>query len=122
MVLPEFDYSVAATLEEACKMQAEWGASAKVMAGGTDIVPPMKDGALKADHIISIARIPGLDTIEYDENEGLKILDTEYAIEDYAIAISKDNEDLLEAVDKALNELIEDGTVASIVNKYIGTN
>lgn len=73
MVLPEFDFSVAATLEEACKMQAEWGASAKVMAGGTDIVPPMKDGALKADHIISISRIPGLDTIEYDENEGLKI-------------------------------------------------
>ena len=62
MVLPEFDYSVAATLEEACKMQAEWGASAKVMAGGTDIVPPMKDGALKADHIISIARIPATPT------------------------------------------------------------
>ena len=73
MVLPEFDYSVAATLEEACKMQAEWGASAKVMAGGTDIVPPMKDGALKADHIISISRIPGLNAIEYDEKEGLKI-------------------------------------------------
>ena len=40
--------------------------------------------------------------------------------EEYAIAISKDNEALLEAVDKALNELIEDGTVASIVDKYIG--
>lgn len=73
MVLPEFDYTVASTIEEACKLQAQWGASAKVMAGGTDIVPPMKDGALKADHIISIARIPGLDTIEYDEKEGLKI-------------------------------------------------
>lgn len=73
MVLPEFDYSVAATLEEACKMQAQWGASARVMAGGTDIVPPMKDGVLKAEHIISIARIPGLNGIEYDETEGLKI-------------------------------------------------
>lgn len=73
MVLPEFDYSVATTVEEACKLQAEWGASAKVMAGGTDIVPLMKDGAMVTDHIISIARIPGLDTIEYNETEGLKI-------------------------------------------------
>lgn len=73
MVLPEFDYSVASTLEEACRLQAQWGASAKVMAGGTDIIPPMKDKVLKADHIISISRLPGLDTIEYDEKEGLKI-------------------------------------------------
>lgn len=73
MVLPEFDYSVATTVEEACKMQAEWGANARVMAGGTDIIPLMKDGAMKTDHIISIARIPGLDAIEYDETEGLKI-------------------------------------------------
>lgn len=64
MVLPEFDYSVAATLEEACRMQAQWGASARVMAGGTDTVPPMKDGALKAEHIISIVRIPGLNDIQ----------------------------------------------------------
>ena len=73
MVLPEFDYSVATTVEEACRMQAEWGANGRVMAGGTDIVPLMKDGAMKTDHIISIARIPGLDTLEYDEKEGLKI-------------------------------------------------
>ena len=48
-------------------------------------------------------------------NEGLKILDTEYANEDYAIAIAKDNTELLEKVDKALAELIEDGTVQKIV-------
>ncbi len=53
-------------------------------------------------------------------NEGLKILDTQYAVEDYAIAISKDNEALLEALDAALQELISDGTVAAIVDKYIG--
>lgn len=73
MVLPEFDFTTAATLEEACRLQAQWGAGARVMAGGTDIIPPMKDGVLKADHIISIARIPDLDAIEYDEKEGLKI-------------------------------------------------
>ena len=53
------------------------------------------------------------------ENEGLKILDTEYAVEDYAAAISKDNEALLAAFDAALQELIADGTVKSIIDKYI---
>lgn len=52
-------------------------------------------------------------------NEGLKILDTEYATEDYAICIAKDNEDMLEKVNAALKELIEDGTVQSIIDKYI---
>ena len=84
---------------------------------GADAVMALKSG--KVDCVI-IDNEPAKAFVA--ENEGLKILDTEYAIEDYAIAISKDNEDLLEAVDKALNELIEDGTVASIVNKYIGTN
>jgi polar amino acid transport system substrate-binding protein len=52
-------------------------------------------------------------------NEGLKILDTSYAEEDYAIAIAKDNEELLEKINKALDELTKDGTVAKIVEKYI---
>lgn len=49
----------------------------------------------------------------------LKILDTEYAVEDYAIAIAKENDQLLSDVDAALNELIADGTLQKIVDKYI---
>jgi len=52
-------------------------------------------------------------------NEGLMILETEYAVEDYAIAIRKENTELLQQVDKALKELIADGTVKAIVDKYI---
>ena len=52
-------------------------------------------------------------------NEGLKILDTEYAVEDYAIAVSKDNEDLLEAINTALAELKEEGRLQEIIDKYI---
>ena len=52
-------------------------------------------------------------------NEGLKILDTSYAVEDYAIAVSKENEELLKNINAALEELTADGTVASIVAKYI---
>jgi ABC-type amino acid transport substrate-binding protein len=52
-------------------------------------------------------------------NEGLTILDTEYAVEDYAICVAKDNTELLDQINGALNELIADGTVQSIVDKYI---
>jgi polar amino acid transport system substrate-binding protein len=52
-------------------------------------------------------------------NEGLKILDTEYIVENYAIGISKDNSGLRDAVNNALTELIADGTVQQIVDKYI---
>ncbi len=53
------------------------------------------------------------------ENPGLKILDTEYIEEQYAGAIAKDNTALCDAINKALGELIADGTVKSIVDKYI---
>ncbi len=52
-------------------------------------------------------------------NEGLKILDTEYAVEDYAIAVGKDKPELLKEINTALGELIADGTVAKIIEKYI---
>lgn len=52
-------------------------------------------------------------------NDGLKILDTEYVTEEYAIGVSKDNPELLEAVNNALKELIDDGTVQEILDKYI---
>ena len=55
-------------------------------------------------------------------NTGLKILDTAYAVEEYAAAMNKDNTELYEAVNKALEELIADGTVKSIVEKYIPAN
>ena len=52
-------------------------------------------------------------------NEGLKILDTAYADEDYAAAIAKEDTELFEQVNTAIQELKEDGTIASIIEKYI---
>ena len=52
-------------------------------------------------------------------NPGLTILDTEFANEDYAIGVGKGNTALLDAINGALEELIADGTVQSIVDKYI---
>ena len=50
---------------------------------------------------------------------GLKILDTEYVAEDYAICFSKDNTELKDKVNGALKELIADGTVQKIIDGYI---
>lgn len=52
-------------------------------------------------------------------NEGLSILDTEYAVEDYAICFAKENTELQAKVDEALKALIADGKVAEVVAKYI---
>ena len=52
-------------------------------------------------------------------NTGLKILDTAYAQEDYAIGVAKGNTALLDSINGALKELQADGTLHSIVDKYI---
>lgn len=52
-------------------------------------------------------------------NAGLKILDTEYAVEDYAAAIAKENTELLEKFNKALAELKAEGKLDEIIKKYI---
>ncbi len=52
-------------------------------------------------------------------NDGLKILDTEYAVEDYAAAISKENTELTAKVNAAMEELTADGTIDAIIAKYI---
>ena len=53
------------------------------------------------------------------QNPGLKILDTEFAVEDYAIGVAKGNTDLLHAINTAMAELIKEGTFQQIVDKYI---
>lgn len=52
-------------------------------------------------------------------NEGLKVLDTEYAVEDYAIAVNKGNTELLDKINTALEKLTADGTIDGIIAKYI---
>lgn len=81
---------------------------------GADAIMSLTQG--KVDAVI-IDNAPAQEYVRV--NEGLKVLDTEYAEEDYAIAFAKDNEALLAQVNEALQALIEDGTVQSIIDKYI---
>ena len=54
-------------------------------------------------------------------NEGLKVLDSAYAEEDYAACFKQENDSLRDAVNTAIEELIMDGTIDAIVEKYIPT-
>ena len=73
MVLPQFEYLAPKTIGEACNLLLELGSPAKVMAGATDLIPPMKDKAISPEYLIDLKKIPDLDYLEYDEKEGLKI-------------------------------------------------
>ena len=55
-------------------------------------------------------------------NEGLVVLDTEYAVEDYAICYAKDATELGEKIDKALQKLIANGEVQKVLDKYISAD
>lgn len=57
-----------------------------------------------------------------EKNRDLKILSEEFAVEDYAICISKDNSDLKDKINAALKELQEDGTLDMIKKNYTGTD
>ena len=81
---------------------------------GADAILALTQGKIDA---VIIDNQPALSFV--DSNEGLRILDTEYVQEEYAACISKDNDALLEAVNGALAELKEDGTIQSILDKYI---
>lgn len=52
-------------------------------------------------------------------NEGLKVLDTAYVVEDYAMTLNKDSTELLEAMNGAIAELMADGTIQKIIDRYI---
>ena len=81
---------------------------------GADAVQALKSGKVQA---VIIDNEPAKSFVA--ANEGLKILDAEWAVEDYAIAIAKENTALLTAVNGALAALEADGIIDAIIAKYI---
>lgn len=73
MTLPKFEYIAAKSIEEAGNLAFELGADCKIMAGGTDVIPTMKDRIEKPKFILDLKRIPEMDKIEYVQGEGLRI-------------------------------------------------
>lgn len=94
---------------------------------GEDHVTPYDDGAAAVQALmngqIDAVVIDNMPAQEYvAANPGLKILDGEFTNEDYAIGVAKGNTALLDAINTALDELTNDGTIQSIVDKYISAN
>lgn len=81
---------------------------------GMDAVQALANGTIDA---VIIDNEPAKQFVA--KTEGLVILDEEFVVEEYAIAVAKGNEELLDDINKALDALIADGTVKNIIDKYI---
>jgi len=78
-----FNYLEPTTIGEAISLLVKYDGKAKVIAGGTDVFVQIKNKTLKPEYLVDITGIPGLDYIDYDEKQGLRIgaLTTVRAIE-----------------------------------------
>lgn len=60
MILSEVEFHEASTLEQAAELMACWGAQARFLAGGTDLLVDLKTDRFRAGHVVSLNRIAGL--------------------------------------------------------------
>lgn len=68
-----FNYLEPATIEEAVSLLGKYDGKAKVVAGGTDLVVQIREKLIAPEYVVDIGYIPGLDRIDYDETQGLRI-------------------------------------------------
>jgi len=71
--LREFEYIEPSSLSEAVSLLDRYREEAKVLAGGTDLLVWMKEGARSPKYLINIKHIPGVRHIHFSEAEGLRI-------------------------------------------------
>jgi CO/xanthine dehydrogenase FAD-binding subunit len=82
--LPKFDYLKPSTIDEALSLFSQYKGRAKVIAGGTDLLPKLKRREIQVpEYLIDLKGIPDLDYIEHDEDGGLRLgaLATIHAVE-----------------------------------------
>lgn len=91
-------------------------ADVQSFAMGSDAVRALRQG--KVDAVV-IDEDPARALVS--SYQGFVILNEDYSVEDYAIAVSEDNDELRGQINEALTALKEDGTLQTIVNKYIST-
>ncbi len=73
MPTPRFTLHQPRTLEEALDMVGMYRTNGKVLAGGTDLVPKLRAGLMDVHHLVSLSRVPGLNRITFQEDDGLVI-------------------------------------------------
>ncbi|TEB18040.1 Nicotinate dehydrogenase FAD-subunit [Pelotomaculum sp. FP] len=70
--IPHFEYHVPKTLEEVLTLLDNYRDEARIIAGGTDVIPKLKGGVLKPKHVISLKEVRGLKYIDWDCDTGLR--------------------------------------------------
>jgi len=73
MRLPKLDYWEPRTTGELLELLREYGDKCSILAGGTDVIPMLKRRNTSARHLVNIKKIPQLNEISYDEENGLRI-------------------------------------------------
>ena len=71
--LPTFRHEAPETVDGVLALLAEHPGRARLLAGGTDLLPNMKHGIEEADVVVSLARLPALDAVEEREDGGLRL-------------------------------------------------
>lgn len=73
MRLPDFQYVAPKSIQEASLFLKDHGKESKVMAGGTDLLPSMKQRIYRPRYLVHVEGISELSRIEFNETTGLRI-------------------------------------------------
>jgi CO/xanthine dehydrogenase FAD-binding subunit len=71
--LPAFKYIRALTPDEAVGFLRKHGQAARLMMGGTDLLPGMRNGLIRPEVVVDVKHLPGMCDIVYDERTGLTV-------------------------------------------------
>ena len=107
-----FEYFEPKTVGEATKYLTDLGETARILAGGVDLIPRMRKEEFKTDYVVNIQRIEGLDRIDYESGKGLRFgaFATLHALE-VSGWVRKGYPAFYEAIHQ----------IASVQTKYMGT-
>jgi len=68
-----FEYLEPESIEEALTVLSQYQGKSKIIAGGTDLMLQMRNKAIRPEYVVDITRIPGLDYITLDDQQGLRL-------------------------------------------------
>jgi carbon-monoxide dehydrogenase medium subunit len=68
-----FEYLEPESIEETLAMLSRYYRKSKIIAGGTDLMLQVRYKQIKPEYVVDITRIPGLDYIAFDDQQGLRL-------------------------------------------------
>ena len=84
MYLPKFEYHSPMSVKEVARLLKELDARAEMMAGGTDLLPRMKYGLVRPEHLISLKEIPAEPPVQLED--GALCLDTHITLSEIVLS------------------------------------